>query len=235
MRLNRPDFLVLAAAFLVGGLSAQTHVGNLNGSSTSSTFETGLANVGDSDTNLAALGWIELGGDTRLFRGSTNIAVISTGAYSAYSLRLDTGVAVQANTIYTLSFDLGFMTNVTGNTAYYSFELGTVNGGTFTSLTTAHTSSLEYNGGSGSLNLGSNTFQADSSQWTTGGTVSGDNLAVTFSLINYANTLSSSDFFGFDNVTLTAAAVPEPSTYAAIFGVVALGGAMIARRRRRTL
>lgn len=35
-----------------------------------------------------------------------------------------------------------------------------------------------------------------------------------------------------DNVRLSAAAVPEPSTYALLGGLAALGGAMVARRRR---
>lgn len=35
-----------------------------------------------------------------------------------------------------------------------------------------------------------------------------------------------------DNLTFSASAVPEPSTYAALFGVVALGGAFLRRRRR---
>ena len=51
---------------------------------------------------------------------------------------------------------------------------------------------------------------------------------------NYSLSLSSFNTYNtaIDNVTLTA--IPEPSTYAAIFGGVALAGAMIVRRRRST-
>lgn len=229
---TRRLLLALATCALAGALSAQTYIGNLNGSAPASTFETGLSSVGAQDTNLAALGWTEVSGDTRLFRGGSNTAVISTGAYSTYSVRFDTGVAIQANTVYTLSFNLGFMTNVTGNTAYYSFELGTINGGAFSSYTSAHSGSLTYSGATGSLNIGSGSSSSDSSQWTTGGSVNGDNLAVVFTLINYSNNLSSSDFFGFDNATLSYAAVPEPSTYAALLGLGSL--IFVAWRRRRS-
>ncbi len=222
----------LAACSLASALSAQTYIGNLNGSATASTFETGFSSVGEQDTNLAALGWTEVTGDTRLFRGTSNTAVISTGEWNTYSVRYDTGVAIQTNTVYTLSFNLGYQTNNTGNTAYYSFELGTVNGGAFSSYTSAHSGSLSYDGALGSLNIGSGSFSSDSSQWTTGGSVNGDNLAVVFTLTNYSINGSSSDFFGFDNVTLTAAAIPEPSTYAALLGLGSL--IYIAWRRRQS-
>jgi hypothetical protein len=40
---------------------------------------------------------------------------------------------------------------------------------------------------------------------------------------------------GLDNFSTTVSAVPEPSTYAAIFGAVALAGVMLHRRRRQQL
>lgn len=227
---TRRFLLAFAACALTGALSAQTYIGNLNGSATASTFETGLSSVGAQDTNLSAVGWTEVTGDTRLFRGASNTAVISTGAYSPYSVRFDTGVAIQANTVYTLSFNLGFMTMNAGNTANYSFEVGTINGGTFSSITSAHSGSLAYSVAD-ALNIGSANFSSASSQWTTGGSVNGDNLAVVFTLTSYLNNASTSDFFGFDNVRLSYSAVPEPSTYAAIFGAIALGAAAWRRRR----
>ena len=44
---------------------------------------------------------------------------------------------------------------------------------------------------------------------------------------------ANSQGLGLDNFSLTASAVPEPSTYAAIAGAAALFGAMWHRRRRR--
>jgi hypothetical protein len=47
----------------------------------------------------------------------------------------------------------------------------------------------------------------------------------------YLNPYEYSDAFLIDNVTFSGTAVPEPSTFAAIFGVVALGFAAVRRRR----
>lgn len=48
---------------------------------------------------------------------------------------------------------------------------------------------------------------------------------------NFDTTGSNSQGLGLDNVSVTA--IPEPSTYAAIAGVLALGGVMWHRRRQR--
>lgn len=48
---------------------------------------------------------------------------------------------------------------------------------------------------------------------------------------NFDTTGSNSQGLGLDNVSVTA--IPEPSTYAAIFGALALAGVMIHRRRKQ--
>lgn len=225
---------IVLALVCAGTVSAQTYIGNLNGSATASTFETGFTTVGQENTNLSSVGWTEFSGDTRLFRGNSNTALISTGAYSTYTVRYDTGVAISANTTYTLSFDLGFVTQTAGNSANYSFQLGTSTGGGFTGLGSAKSGTLSYTTAD-TLNIGSGNFSTDSSQWTTGSSVNGDNLMVTFSLLSYTTSGANSDFFGFDNVKLSHSAVPEPSTYAAIAGGLVLAGTVIVRRRRQKI
>ncbi len=67
----------------------------------------------------------------------------------------------------------------------------------------------------------------------TTGSVGGSSAAATTGAIRVGNLAT----FGNDlvlNGTLTASPVPEPSTYAAIFGALALAGVMIHRRRRAT-
>lgn len=54
--------------------------------------------------------------------------------------------------------------------------------------------------------------------------------------LSYRSVTSSGFTDGFDNIggfSITASAIPEPSTYAAIFGAAALVGAVVVRRRRR--
>ncbi len=219
-----PSRLILAACLLTVGAKAQVYIGDLDLATTSSTFQT------TATSDLSTLGWTEVDGGTRTFAGSSNTAVIADGPWQTYTVRFDTGVTIAANTSYELSFDLGFMTGVTGNTANYSFQLGTLNGSEFTGLDSAYTGSLtmsttdQYNIGSGNVSTASNV-------WTTGASPGTDNLAVQFSLLSYNNPSSTTDFFGFDNVALSASAVPEPSTYAALFGGLALAGAVWHRRR----
>lgn len=63
--------------------------------------------------------------------------------------------------------------------------------------------------------------------------ISGLDLPLTSNLyLRWTNT-STSPQFRLDDISLSATAIPEPSTYAAIFGALALAGVMIHRRRKQ--
>jgi hypothetical protein len=89
--------------------------------------------------------------------------------------------------------------------------------------------------GSGSLTTGSATFTGTGS-YTTPGLVLGDNSKdfIVFLLLSYSMTPGDHLFVGMNSTSqgITINAVPEPSTYAVIFGLGALGFVIVRRTRR---
>lgn len=135
------------------------------------------------------------------------------------------GTNILADTQYTVSWEYGNgASGASGvGSADYTIELGTINAGVFTSLATLNqtittTTNAEIFFGDDNEKAGNDLV------FTTGGTVSGDDLSVRISIAN-----SSIAWAGFDNVTLDAEAVPEPSS-AALLG---LGGLALILRRRK--
>lgn len=93
-------------------------------------------------------------------------------------------------------------------------------------------------GDSGALTTGASTYDFANlvSSVTRSVTLSALNLAPGASFYlrwNFSTNGANSQGLGLDNFSLTASAVPEPSTYAAVAGVAALTGAVWHRRRRR--
>lgn len=171
-------------------------VGNLDGTSNSSRFEHG------GDLDLPALGWTNVSGAAQAWDLAANGAVLGTTDYGNYEVQYDTGIAVRANTTYTLTLDVGYMAGWTGGNSGYRFEIGTLNGTTFTPLGSAVTGTVPYPGGSMSdtaflVTVGPQVLVA-------GSTVSGDRLAVRFAQTSSLGTPLSSNYFGFDNVRLQA-------------------------------
>ncbi len=227
-----PAAFALALAGSAAVASAQTFLGNgsnlLNGSSTASTFE-----IGDGTRmSLPHLGWTQLTGTgVDVWDSATDGVVINfasgNGGFDAYSVQFITDSQLAANSTYTLTFEMGYVSGPGTGNANYSFSIGTWNGSTFTPL-----------GGSGTASGGpvvNNTSFASgtagitqSATFTTGGSGSSDFVAIQWA---QTNATSGADFFGFDNVTLSVTAIPEPSTYAALLGAAALG--LAAWRRRR--
>lgn len=203
---------LLAAGTLLSLLpvQGQMFIDSLDGVSNSSTFE--IASIDP----LPTLGWVNVTGTAQVYGGVANGALIGTTQYDNYTVQFDTSTAIQPNTTYTFSVEMGYFASLSGGNSGYSFQLGTVNGGVFTGLGTPATGTVTW---TGNMSEGAKTGPI-SQTFTTGGSVSGDNLAVQWSQTS-SLAGGSSDHFGFDNATLTA--VPEPGEYAAIASVALLG------------
>jgi len=169
-------------------------VGNLDGASNSSRFEHGSALL------LPALGWTNVSGTAQAWDLASNGAMLGTTAYGNYEVQYDTGVAIRANTTYTLTLDIGYMAGLPGGSSGYRFQIGTLNGSAFTPLGSAVSGTAPYVGG-----MNFSTFSVTGAQqvFATGSTVSGDSLAVRFAQTSSVGS-PFSDFFGFDNVKLQA-------------------------------
>lgn len=219
----RPFAAVLALFWLPAAAPAQVFIGNLDGVSNSSLFDPG------SNMSLPALGWQNVGSTARIFDGAGgNGALIhDTDPFTNYEVQYDTGVAIQPNTTYTLSFDMGFLGGLGATTASYSAQVGTLNAGVFTPLSGGVVSGTATWTG----NMTSGFYSPEAGLVVVGpfGSVSGDNLAVRLA---QSSNPGPTDFFGFDNVTLSS--VPEPREYA-----LAMGGALGAwawiRRRKKAI
>ena len=231
---RRRLFVLLGLFCLPGLASAQTYVGNLNGTSTNSTFEVGSIN------NMPTQGWTNFSGLGRQWtNGGGNGAVIGQTDFGNYAVQYGTGATLASNSLYTLSFVVGFVSAGTTGTATYGVTFGgsTDAGSTITGLS-ANTGLLSAvidrtSGGAIQSTLGASSANSQAVTITfLTGAVSANPLYVRWAQTNTTGTSAGQDFFGFDNVTLSVAAVPEPATYAAIFGAGALG--FVAWRRRRS-
>lgn len=212
---------LIAACLLSGGLSAQTFVDNLDGTSATSTFE-GYSG------NLPANGWTALNGSPRFF-DSTNDVIISNAPYDTYGVQFVTSATLVADAVYTLSFRMGYLSGPATANSLYSFQIGTWDGvSTFTVLQQKDAlSAVPYGGNFGGDPEAGVT---ESLSYVTATSVSTEFIAIRWFQTNFNNT--GTDFFGFDNATLSyvpASAIPEPSTYAAIFGALALAGVVLRR------
>ncbi len=169
-------------------------VGSLDGASNSSRFEHGSA------LTLPALGWTNVSGAAQAWDLAANGAMLGTTPYGNYEVQFDTGIAIRANTTYTLTVDIGYMAGLGGGASTYRLQMGTLSGGLFTGLGSPVTGTAIYPGASMSTNL----FAVSGAQqvFAAPGAVTGDRLAVRLAQTSSLGTAS--DFLGFDNVTLQA-------------------------------
>ncbi|MDO8543758.1 MAG: PEP-CTERM sorting domain-containing protein [Opitutaceae bacterium] len=184
---------------------ATTYFRNLPGAS--QTWSAGLSAGSD-----RALGW--RAGDLASRNGSITFTLSNTTGWSFDNL----------------SFQV-FTPNSSGSTASFQFQYQAGTSGTFTnfsptvSYTTVATPAAGVALSVISISLTSSQLSAISNQ-------SGQ---VTLRFDNTATSGTSWNSLALDNFSYGASAVPEPSTYAAIAGAVALCGAAWHRRRQRQL
>ncbi len=181
--------ILVASTALLHAL--ETPIAPLDGTSQSSTFET------SNEQSLPALGWTNVSGAARVFDLATNGALIGTTPYDNYEVQHATSTVVAANTHYRVRVKMGFFAGLSGATAGYRLELGTVNGGVFSQLGIT-TGSVSYAGYIGSGTASGNAVL----DVYTGGTVSGDALAVRWAQTSTTGA-GTSDFFGMDDVVLS--------------------------------
>ena len=176
--------------------TATSFVGNLNGTSTASTFQTGT------DTPLPSLGWTNVSSTARIWNsiGGNGALIHQNSPWGNYQVQHDTGVSVKPSTTYKLTLDMGYVAGWANGNSAYSLELGTVTGGLFTALGTAVTGNAPYAG-----NIFGGSISGSAQQtFTTGASASSGTMALRWAQTSAIAVSGYSDWFGIDNVVLTA-------------------------------
>jgi hypothetical protein len=141
------------------------------------------------------------------------------GVATAGTFFQDLDVSFTANTRYTLTASVGLQ-SLAQVPSTFGFSI--MNGNTPVA-TTAQSALLL-------LLTNSNQFFQFSLQFDTNGSPPSGDIGVQFFQTNLVGSAGS---FIFDNASMTAVGIPEPSTYALIGGSLLLGGYVAYRRRRR--
>lgn len=189
-------------------------------------------------TNTAT-SWSDTGGSFKNFAASTSLAAGATAATQSASADRalgirqtgtfgDPGAAIQFNfnstglALSSFSVDL-MMLSVQPRSTTWSIQYGI--GDTPTAFSTLGTYTDPGVFGSTAFSIsGTGLLTALSNQ---------SSVWIRFVALNESTGTGNRDSFAIDNFTLTYTAIPEPSTYTAIFGALALAG-VIAHRRRRS-
>ena len=205
------------------------YIAGLDGVSLSSTLETdqtaALPEVGGH-------GWTDLDGAARFFdlgAAYDGRIINATEPYGDYTVRYvpATETFFAAETRYALTFHIGYTAGNPNGVSEYSFSLGTLQGGVFTPLAT-QADALPY--------PGANVFEPITLEFVTGATPPSGPLAVQWSQTYSSAEPGSSDWLGFNLVTLNAgpdvADTTPPELVAAAAG---LPGQVIALTFNETL
>lgn len=213
--------LLLCAPMALRGAA----IADLDGITNSSTFS------GQGITPLGAtglLGWTNVTQEARFFEsGGDGSMINNSSSYGNYSVQYSpaTPVAYLPYTQYSLTFNMGYVGGNTGGLSEYNFSLGALSGGDYSSLQTATGVSAYV----GNMHFAAANVNSVTLVFTTGAVAPTGTLAVQWGQTFSTEAAGSSDFFGFNKVTLDANAVPEP----AIGLFMAAGLAAAAGRRKR--
>lgn len=150
---------------------------------------------------------------------------------ASYGVIGTTYTPLLGSTTYTLSVDVGYAagTAISGD-ATYKFVLGYWDGNTASSFTALQSQqgTVTHTGNITGTSANSTTY---SLSYTTASTAANGDLAVQLYQVGTNPMSGGADYMSFDNVILTASAVPEPAADAAIFGAIALVGTFLWRMR----
>lgn len=214
--------LLLAASILPLQAAA---IAGLDGISERSTFENqGITALGPA----GLLGWTNVTGEARFFdAGGDGSLIHNSSPYGNYSVQYNPQdpIPFLPNTQYSLTFNMGYVAGISGGLSGYEFSLGSVSSGVYTPVSFSagiipHIGNMHSNGAESTpVTL----------SYTTGAVAPGGTLALQWAQTQSTAVAGSSDFFGFNHVTLDATAVPEPS--ASLF--IAGGLGLLTRRRQR--
>ncbi|MBW8782917.1 MAG: autotransporter-associated beta strand repeat-containing protein [Verrucomicrobia bacterium] len=222
------EFGSLSGASNLGGNVASgtktLSVGNLGTNTTYSGSirdSVGTAGAIVAVTKVGSGTWTLSGANT--YTGATTINAGTLALSAANALAAGSTIKLGGGTLNLGGFSQAAFTNALTMTASSTIDFGShVTGLT---LTFGDSQSATWTGNLTLLNF---TVGTDNLNFTSiGGGITGAQLAQ----INLAG-YNATGFDGSGNVTFTVSAIPEPTTYAAIFGALALGVVALRRRRR---
>jgi hypothetical protein len=216
--------LIPAVLISVSGSAQAAFIAGLDGAGSASTFEDqGITPLGASGFQ----GWSNVIGGAQFFDAGGDGSMIGTTPYGNYSVRYNpvTPQPLLPNTQYSLTFDMGYVAGIAGGNSGYEFSIGTVSGGIYTPLQSS-TGTVPYPGNMHSV---SSAVNAVTLNYATGSSVPAGDLAIQWAQTSSIGDPATSDFFGFNRVTLDASPVPEPS--ASLFAIAGVAAVMLRRRR----
>ncbi len=213
---------------LAGALPSEgAYIAGLDGVSAVSTFQ-GM--VGMSLAGQGSLGWSTIEGSARIFGGGDS-SLVGTTSWDNYKVRYSptVPVALVPNTLYTLTFAMGYVADWPKGNSGYLFSLGTMDSGNYSALASKSGNSAYR----GNMHSNYSAVERVEMQFRTGATVPTGALAIEWEQTSAIAQWEKSNFFGFNLVTLDATAaspVPEPARVA--FPAAAFGFFLLARRCR---
>lgn len=188
--------------------SEGAYIAGLDAVSATSTFQ-GM--VGMSLAGQGSMGWSTINGVAQIFGGGDSSLVGAT-PWDNYKVRYSPTVPVSflPNTLYTLTFSMGYVADWQYGNSGYLFSLGTINGGNYSAVASKSGNSAYL----GNMHSNYSAVERVKLEFVTGAIAPMGPLAIEWEQTSSIGAADTSDFFGFNLVTLDASAaspVPEPS------------------------
>lgn len=193
-----------------------------------STFE-GLG--GASLAGQGTLGWSQVSGSAQIFDVGGDAAIIGGTAYDNYKVRYRPIDPVEflPNTVYSLTFYIGYAADWPGGTSGYAFSIGSIADAGYSILASTSGQSAYR----GNMHGSSSAVEPVKVEFSTGSVAPVGFIGIEWAQTSANSVPGRSDYFGFNLVTLSATAVshvPEPGRVTV--PTVAFGLFVFLRRRR---